>query len=75
QQGFPVPAAATPIIAVHPSTAEEVAALRQGLLSRRIFPTFIQYPGGPEGGYFRFAISSEHSEEQLNNLLEALTAD
>lgn len=75
QQGFPVAAAATPIVAVHPSTAEDVAALRQSLMARRIFPTFIQYPGGAEGGFFRFAISSEHSEEQLDSLLQALTVD
>jgi 7-keto-8-aminopelargonate synthetase-like enzyme len=73
QQGFPVAAAPTPIIAVHPATPMEVAALRQRLLAARFFPTFIQYPGGAEGGFFRFAISSAHTEAQLDNLLQALT--
>ncbi len=75
EQGFPLASAPTPIIAFHPATAEEAGALRARLLARKIFPSFIQYPGAPEGGYFRFAISSQHSDEQLNSLLKALTAD
>jgi 7-keto-8-aminopelargonate synthetase-like enzyme len=75
QQGFPVSAAPTPILAFHPSTPAEAGALRERLLARKIFPCFIEYPGGPETGYFRFAISSEHSRDQLNNLVSALTAD
>jgi 7-keto-8-aminopelargonate synthetase-like enzyme len=75
QQGFPVPSTPAPIIPFHPSTPEEAAALRQRLISAKVFPSFIKYPGGPEAGYFRFAISSEHTAEQLNNLLNALMAD
>jgi 7-keto-8-aminopelargonate synthetase-like enzyme len=75
EQGFPVSAAPTPILAFHPATPAEAGVLRERLLSRKIFPCFIEYPGGPETGYFRFAISSEHTREQLNNLLKALTAD
>jgi 7-keto-8-aminopelargonate synthetase-like enzyme len=75
EQGFPVSAAPTPIIAFHPSTAAEAGALRERLLSRKIYPCFIDYPGGPEGGYFRFAISSEHTREQLDDLLKALTGN
>jgi len=75
EQGFPVPVAPSPIIPFHPSTPAEAGALRERLLARKIYPCFIEYPGGPEGGYFRFALSSEHSEEQLDDLLKALTAD
>jgi len=75
EQGFPVSAAPTPIIAFHPAAPAEAAALRERLLSRKIYPCFIQYPGGPATGYFRFAISSEHTREQLDRLLSALTAD
>ncbi len=73
QQGFPVAAAPTPIIAVHPASPAEAVALRQRLLAERLFPAFIQYPGGAEEGYFRFAISSAHTGAQLDNLLHALT--
>ena len=75
QQGFPVSAAPAPIIVCHPSTPAEVAALRERLMARKIFPSFIQYPGGPESGYFRFALSSEHKRRQLDDLLSALTSD
>jgi hypothetical protein len=33
----------------------------------------IHYPGGPEHGYFRFMISSEHTRPQLEGLVEVLS--
>ena len=48
-------------------------ALKQELLKAKIFPSLIRYPGGPPEGYFRFAISSEHTREQLDNLRRVLT--
>lgn len=48
-------------------------ALQQALLKRGILPPFINYPGGPANGYFRFAISSEHSRPQLDKLAETLS--
>ncbi len=42
------------------------------LLAQRVFPSFIQYPGGPAAGGYRFAISSEHSPDQLRRLIDAL---
>jgi 7-keto-8-aminopelargonate synthetase-like enzyme len=44
-------------------------------LTRKILPTYVEYPGGPEQGYFRFAISSEHTPAQLEDLLQALMTD
>jgi 7-keto-8-aminopelargonate synthetase-like enzyme len=75
QQGFPVSVAPTPIIVFYPSTPAESAALRDRLLSRKILPTFIDYAGGPEQSYFRFALSSEHTPAQLDDLLNALMTD
>jgi hypothetical protein len=46
--------------------------LRRRLPERRIFPPFIKYPGGPTNGYFRFALSSEHSADQIRALAEVL---
>lgn len=54
-----------------PSKAEN-NRLRRALLKAGIFPSFIQYPGGPAGGYFRFVISSEHSQAQLAKLVAVL---
>jgi 7-keto-8-aminopelargonate synthetase-like enzyme len=61
-----------PIIPVIPKTTREADLLRKRLLAAGIYPSFIQYPGGPESGYFRFVISSEHTPKQLGNLLEVL---
>lgn len=49
------------------------ARLRRALLAAGIFPSFIEYLNGPNGGYFRFVISSEHSPTQLKNLVSVLT--
>lgn len=61
-----------PIISIVPETAEQAAALKARLLSHRIFPSFIRYPGGPSNGYFRFVLSSEHTRTQLDALLAVL---
>ncbi|MFT4648192.1 MAG: 8-amino-7-oxononanoate synthase [Glaciecola sp.] len=43
------------------------------LLRRGIYVPFTQYPGTPLGGSLRFSISSEHTDEQMARLAEALT--
>jgi 7-keto-8-aminopelargonate synthetase-like enzyme len=45
--------------------------LKARLLDRGIFPTFIHYPGGANDGYFRLAVSSEHTPELVTALTEA----
>jgi 7-keto-8-aminopelargonate synthetase-like enzyme len=71
-RGFSVPHTPAPIICIVPRAAAEAAKMRKRLLAHSVFPSFIHYPGGPEKGYFRFVISSEHSQRQLDNLLEGL---
>ena len=70
--GLQIPAAPGPIIPLHLEKAAAVATLKKNLLAAKIYPPFIQYPGGPANGYFRFVISSEHSRAQLDNLIEVL---
>jgi 7-keto-8-aminopelargonate synthetase-like enzyme len=60
----------TPIIAACP---ENPSALRRKLLAAEIYPPLIKYPGGPAEGYFRFALSSEHSARQINALADVLS--
>ena len=62
----------SPIIAFDPGTPAHADQLRRRLRSRRIYPSFIRYPGGPENGFFRIALSSEHTAAQLNALVSAL---
>jgi 7-keto-8-aminopelargonate synthetase-like enzyme len=68
--GLKLPATGSPIVAVwpqSPSTARKVGArLRQ----RGVHPPLIRYPGS--GEYFRFALSSEHTHEQLDGMTETL---
>ena len=62
----------SPIVAVVPKSEREANALKSRCLANGVFPSFIKYYGGPENGYFRFAISSEHTHKQLDALLKAL---
>jgi 8-amino-7-oxononanoate synthase len=71
-RGLSMPHTPAPIVSIVPRDAAEVAKMRKRLLSRGVFPSFIHYPGGPKGGYFRFVISSEHSQKQLDDLLAGL---
>ncbi|MDB6021915.1 MAG: Aminotransferase class [Pedosphaera sp.] len=70
--GHPTMDSPSPIIAIVPPSAKEAGVLKKRLLTRAIYPSFIKYPGGPESGYFRFAISSEHTEGQLRDLVKAV---
>jgi 7-keto-8-aminopelargonate synthetase-like enzyme len=70
--GLPVADAPGPIIALVPAK-RAVSRLKAVLLKAAIYPPFIRYPGGPAAGYFRFVISSEHSREQLDSLISALS--
>ncbi len=70
--GVDVPECPGPIVAVTPRDRAEASRLRRRLLARGVFPSFIQYPGGPPAGYFRFMISSEHTRQQLVALAAAL---
>ena len=72
KKNFLVAETSSPIIPFLPANARATARLKEKLLARKIFPPFIRYPGGPENGYFRFVLSSEHTRKQLDSLLAAL---
>ena len=74
EAGWAAPEPDTPILALVPRDPVEAARWRRRLLARGIYPTLIRYPGGPPGGYFRFAISSEHRAVELAGLIEVLRA-
>jgi 7-keto-8-aminopelargonate synthetase-like enzyme len=71
--GFFMPDTPGPIIPVAPRLPEQARRLMKRLVAQRIYPSFIRYPGGVADGYFRFAISSEHSAEQIARLARVLT--
>jgi 7-keto-8-aminopelargonate synthetase-like enzyme len=70
--GMSLPETPGPIVALSPKDRRTSFKIQQALLAAGIYPPFIQYPGGPAGGYFRFVICSEHSQEQLEQLVEVL---
>jgi 7-keto-8-aminopelargonate synthetase-like enzyme len=72
QKGISIPENQSPILPIIPANRSAAAKLKRHLFAAGIFPPLIQYPGGPEGGYFRFAISSEHTRKQLDGLIEVL---
>ncbi len=70
--GVPLPEAPGPIIPLPGATPTQARQLRRALLAADIYPSFIQYPGGPASGYFRFVISSAHTRRQLEALAGVL---
>jgi len=61
-----------PIITIVPDGPRHSAQLKRDLLRAKIYPPYVQYPGGPAIGCFRFAISSEHERSQLDRLATVL---
>jgi 7-keto-8-aminopelargonate synthetase-like enzyme len=72
--GFRVPASPAPILSITHYDVGKNSRLRSLLLDRGIYPPFIHYPGSPPGGHFRFTISSAHAEEDIQHLLDTLSA-
>jgi len=70
--GMKLPDAPGPIVSFVQLTPAQNRRLSRALLAAGIFPSFINYPGAPAGGYFRFMISSEHTPAQLNQLVSVL---
>ena len=70
--GFPIPEGPGPIVSFEPRNARHAESLRRRLVAHGIHPPLIRYSGGPASGYFRFAISSEHSAEQLGTLAQCI---
>jgi 8-amino-7-oxononanoate synthase len=65
---------ATPLAPIIALTAARPERVRAQLLRQRIYPSLIRYPGGPPEGYFRFALSSEHSVAQISALANVLAS-
>lgn len=73
QAGFNLGDNPSPIIPVIPEGSAQADRLYAQLLKAGIYPSFIRYPGGPANGYFRFVLSSEHTQKQLQELVQVLT--
>jgi 8-amino-7-oxononanoate synthase len=70
--GFDLPPSPAPIFSITFRDEEQNRRLYRILLDKGIFPPFINYPGAPAGGHFRFIITSRTTDEQIGLLLEAV---
>ena len=70
--GFNVSDGPAPICSVTYLDSERNANLADCLREHEIYPSFIDYPGCPPGGHFRFTLSSAHSQEQIDRLMLAV---
>ncbi len=72
KKGLVVDESISPILAIIPKNDADALRIKTSCLKNRVFPSFIKYPGGPESGYFRFVIASEHTNAQLRALIASL---
>lgn len=70
--GFPVSASPAPILSVTHLDERKNRRLGALLAQAGIYPSFINYPGCPPGGHFRFTLSSVHTEDEVERLLQAI---
>ena len=67
--GLRVASSPAPIVSITHHDVPKNLRLRSLLFERGIYPPFSHYPGSPPGGHFRFAVSSAHTEEDVDLLL------
>jgi 7-keto-8-aminopelargonate synthetase-like enzyme len=70
--GFALPGNPGPIIGIKLDTSRQITQLKRALLAAEILPPYSNYSGNAANGWFRFALSSEHTQQQLDNLLRTL---
>jgi 8-amino-7-oxononanoate synthase len=70
--GLPLPETPGPIVLLTPAHKNDAARLQRALLGAGVYPPFVKYHAAFPHGCFRFAISSEHTRQQLDSLLNVL---
>ena len=71
--GFATGSSPAPIVSVTHRDAAKNARLRAILLEGGIYvPLISDYPGSPPGGHFRLTLSSVHTDEDIERLLDAM---
>jgi 8-amino-7-oxononanoate synthase len=70
--GFPMPPTPVPIFSITHGDSGKNTKLKRLLLKNNIYPPFINYPGSPPGGHFRFIITSSTTDEQIDLLFDTV---
>lgn len=68
--GYDIEISESPVISIRVDSADKTDALYAILKKNKIYPPFISYPG--KTPYFRFTLSSSHTEKQLEKLRRTL---
>ena len=71
--GLPSCNSPAPVLSVTHRNEAKNQRLRSLLLQNGIYPPFSYYPGCPPGGHFRFALSSVHTDEEVDRLLDSIS--
>lgn len=72
--GFSMPETPTPIFSITHSDVQRNQQLRRLLIDSGIYPPFINYPGAPPGGHFRFILTGSTTEDQEKLLFETIAS-
>jgi len=64
----------SPVTIALPANPSQGASLKAALEAAGIHAPWIQYPGGPDSGFFRFAVSAAHRPDELRRLASVLRA-
>jgi len=70
--GLPSDNPTVPIAPLYFNEPEKLEKLSQKLLEEGILAPLVNYPGSPDGGLIRLAVSAAHSQDQISRLLECL---
>lgn len=72
QMGFDMPDTSVPIFSISYHDERRNLRLRDLLLDNGIYPPFINYPGAPAGGHFRFIITSQTGDDAIDLLINTI---
>ena len=70
--GFDLPLSPTPIFSLTFYNTRKNNKFYHHLIEKGIYPPYIHYPGAPEGGHFRFVVTSAHTREHIERLIDAV---
>jgi len=70
--GFVMPETTAPIFSISHGDVNKNTRLKKLLFKNNIYPPFMNYPGAPDGGHFRFIITSLTTDDQINQLYDTI---
>lgn len=70
--GFKMPETTAPIFSITHEDVTKNNRLKRLLFKNNIYPPFMSYPGAPDGGHFRFIITSLTTDDQINLLYDTI---